>query len=426
MHLQALRQLARGSLSLSRCLYSSCTALPRLRSEIGKQLDDIRAAGTFKEERVITSKQDNLINVEGSQQQVLNFCANNYLGLSSHPAVIQAGIEALQSHANGMSSVRFICGTNDMHINLEQLISQFHSRDDTILYASCFDANAGIFEVLLQSEDAIFSDELNHASIIDGVRLCKANKYRYKHNDMSDLENQLKENQKLRPENRRLIVTDGVFSMDGNVCKLREMCDLADEYNAITLVDECHATGFLGNTGRGTEEYLGVSGRVTLINSTLGKALGGAAGGYTTGPQEVITLLRQKSRPYLFSNALPPPVVGSAIKVFEMLMNESSYAGKVFKNTTKFRTAMTEAGFNLAGDPAHPICPVMLGDEKLAHTFADMMLEQGIYVIGFSYPVVPLGKARIRVQISACHTDQDIDRAIDAFISVGRKLNVIQ
>ncbi|KAF6024672.1 GCAT [Bugula neritina] len=340
------------TVSFSRChpalRYSAGAALPKLRSELSKQLEEIEAAGTFKHERVITSKQSNLIYVKGRDDPVLNFCANNYLGLSSHPEVVQAGIDSLKSHASGMSSVRFICGTNDQHIELEQLIAQFHDRDDSILYASCFDANAGIFEALLHQDDAIFSDELNHASIIDGIRLCKAHKYRYKHSDMSDLEEKLKDNHSKHPDNRRLIVTDGVFSMDGNVCKLREICDLADEYNALTLIDECHATGFFGKTGRGTEEFLDQCGRVTVINSTLGKALGGAAGGYTTGPQELVTLLRQKSRPYLFSNALPPPVVGAAIKVFQLLMNESSYANIVYENTTKFRTEMTKAGFTVA------------------------------------------------------------------------------
>lgn len=362
------------------------------------------------------------INVEGRMQKVLNFCANNYLGLSSHPAVIEAGKRALDEYGAGLSSVRFICGTQDIHKDLERKIAKFHGREDAILYASCFDANAGIFEVLLTPDDAVLSDELNHASIIDGIRLCKAQKYRYKHRDMADLESKLKEShQKAR---QRLIVTDGVFSMDGNVAPLRDICDLAEKYDALVFVDECHATGFFGKTGRGTEEYFGITGRVDIINSTLGKALGGAAGGYTTCKRDLVDLLRQRSRPYLFSNSLPPPVVQCASKVFDILLESSELTEKVARNTERFRSKMKAAGFTISGDQ-HPISPVMLGDARLAATFADEMLDRGIYVVGFSYPVVPKGKARIRVQISAAHSAQDIDTTVDAFVSVGKKLKVV-
>nr|KAG5709135.1 hypothetical protein BaRGS_028591 [Batillaria attramentaria] len=363
-----------------------------------------------------------MIQVEGQTATILNFCANNYLGLSSHPAVIEAGKKALDTHGAGLSSVRFICGTQDIHKELEEKIARFHGREDTILYISCFDANAGIFEVLLSPEDAVISDELNHASIIDGIRLCKAHRLRYKHRDMADLESHLKNSQNLR---QRLIATDGVFSMDGNVAPLNEICALADKYNALVFIDECHATGFFGKTGRGTEEYWGLDGKVDIINSTLGKALGGAAGGYTTGPKQLIDLLRQRSRPYLFSNTLPPPVVACASKAFDLVMENPDLPKKVVSNTKRFRSRMTDAGFTVAGDPEHAICPVMLGDARLASQFADKMLELGIYVIGFSYPVVPKGKARIRVQISASHSEQEIDRAVDAFIKIGRELSVI-
>ncbi|KAF4528681.1 hypothetical protein B566_EDAN016574, partial [Ephemera danica] len=364
-----------------------------LRSILQEQLDGIKTAGTWKAERIITSKQDVSITVHGSNNKILNFCANNYLGLSSHPAVVEAGKQALDKYGAGLSSVRFICGTQDIHKDLEQQISKFHGREDTILYASCFDANAGVFEALLGPEDAVLSDELNHASIIDGIRLCKAQKYRYKHRDLADLETHLKSASGAR---MKLIVTDGVFSMDGNVAPLRDLCDLADKYNALTFIDECHATGFFGETGRGTEEFFGINGRVDIINSTLGKALGGAAGGYTTGPKELVDLLRQSS----------------------------DLCKKVAAGTKRFRSAMTKAGFIIAGEQ-HPICPVMLGDAKLASQFADKMLGEGIYVVGFSFPVVPRGKARIRVQISAAHTDSDIDRAVEAFIRIGRELGVV-
>ncbi|XP_005099525.1 2-amino-3-ketobutyrate coenzyme A ligase, mitochondrial isoform X1 [Aplysia californica] len=397
-------------------------SLAETRKLLDKELQGIREAGTFKSERVITSSQGPSILVDGSQGDILNFCANNYLGLSNHPAVVEAGKKALDSHGAGLSSVRFICGTQDIHKDLEEKIAKFHGKEDAILYISCFDANAGIFEVLMSPEDAIISDELNHASIIDGIRLSKAQRLRYKHRDLADLESHLIATKDCR---QRLIVTDGVFSMDGNVAPLTDICDLADKHNAMVFIDECHSTGFFGPTGRGTEEYFGLDGRVDIINSTLGKALGGAAGGYTAGPKQLVDLLRQRSRPYLFSNTLPPPVVATASKALDLVMENTDLPKKVLTNTTRFRTRMNDAGFTLSGDPEHPICPVMLGDARLASQFADQMLERGIYVIGFSFPVVPKGKARIRVQISASHTEQDIDRAVDAFIDIGRKLNVI-
>ncbi|KAK3103890.1 hypothetical protein FSP39_022684 [Pinctada imbricata] len=403
-------------------LRANTASIAQVKENLEHELKGIKEAGTWKGERIITSKQGPTIHVQGRTNDILNFCANNYLGLSSHPEVIEAGKKALDTHGAGLSSVRFICGTHDLHKELEEKIAKFHGKEDSILYASCFDANAGIFEVLLGPEDAIISDELNHASIIDGIRLCKAKRLRYKHRDMADLEAQLKEGQSC---NKRLIATDGVFSMDGNVAPLPEICDLADKYGAMTFIDECHGTGFFGPTGRGTDEHFGVSHRIDIVNSTLGKALGGAAGGYTAGPQQLVDLLRQRSRPYLFSNALPPPVVACASKAFDLIMANSDLPKKVLTNTKLFRSRMTEAGFNLAGDPEHPICPVMLGDARLANVFADEMLERGIYVIGFSYPVVPKGKARIRVQLSAAHSEQEINRAVDAFIEIGRKLKVI-
>lgn len=385
------------------------------------QISDIKQAGTWKDERVISTKQASEIGVQGRSDKLLNFCANNYLGLSSHSEVIQAAKDALDKYGNGLSSVRFICGTQDIHKELEEKISRFHEREDAILYPCCFDANTGFFEVLLGPDDAVLSDELNHASIIDGIRLCKAKKFKYKNKDMADLEEKLKEADGAR---LKLIATDGVFSMDGKVAPLNEICDLADKYGALTLIDECHATGFLGKTGRGTEDYLNCKGRVDIINSTLGKALGGGAGGYTTGPKQVIQMLRQKSRPYLFSNALPPPVVGGASKVFDLLMNGSDLIKKVTQNTNLFRTRMKAAGFNIIGDE-HPITPVMLGDARLAVEFADEMLERGIYVIGFTFPVVPKGEARIRVQISAAHSTEEIERCIEAFVDVGKRKGVI-
>ncbi|XP_064419406.1 2-amino-3-ketobutyrate coenzyme A ligase, mitochondrial [Latimeria chalumnae] len=420
--------LRRGAMSLLRSPLQSGQTSSRGVSALGEvqqllqgELEGIREAGTWKNERVITSKQGPHIHVAGTQGGILNFCANNYLGLASHPEVIRSGMEALQSYGAGLSSVRFICGTQDIHKNLEKKIASFHQREDAILYASCFDANAGIFEVLLSPEDAILSDELNHASIIDGIRLCKANKYRYKHLDLSDLEAKLKDAQKHR---LRLIATDGVFSMDGDVAPLREICDLADRYGALVFIDECHATGFLGPNGRGTDELLGVMDRVHIVNSTLGKALGGAAGGYTTGPKLLVDLLRQRSRPYLFSNTLPPPVVACAAKALDLLTQSNAIAQSMAAKTKRFRSQMTTMGFTISGHD-HPICPVMLGDARLASQIADDMLSKGIYVIGFSYPVVPKGKARIRVQISAAHSDQDIDRCVEAFMDVGRKYGVI-
>ncbi|KAL4224771.1 hypothetical protein ACF0H5_015468 [Mactra antiquata] len=395
----------------------------KMQENLQKELNDIQDAGTFKHERVIISPQGPQINVDGSKGGILNFCANNYLGLSSHPAVIEAGKKALDTHGAGLSSVRFICGTMDIHKELEEKLAKFHGKEDAILYMSCFDANAGLFEVLLTQEDAVLSDELNHASIIDGIRLCKAKRYRYKHKNMTELEDQLKDAQSCR---RRLIATDGVFSMDGNVAPLKDICNLAEKYDAMVFVDECHATGFFGATGRGTEEYFNLDNKVDIINSTLGKAVGGAAGGYTAGPKELVTLLRQRARPYLFSNSLPPPVVACASKSLDLIMENTDLPNKVLSNTERFRSKMEDAGFNLAGDRQHPICPVMLGDAKLASQFADKMLDIGIYVIGFSYPVVPKGKARIRVQISAAHSEADIDRAVDAFVSIGRELKVIK
>ncbi|XP_038124162.1 2-amino-3-ketobutyrate coenzyme A ligase, mitochondrial [Cyprinodon tularosa] len=402
-------------------LKRSYAAVAEAKAVLEHELDTIRAAGTWKAERIITSKQGAQIDVEGSRGSILNFCANNYLGLSSHPEVMQAGIDALKTHGAGLSSVRFICGTQDLHKNLEQKLAEFHEREDCILYASCFDANAGLFEVLLGPDDAVLSDELNHASIIDGIRLCRAKRLRYKHMDLNDLEDKLKEAQSSR---MRLVVTDGVFSMDGDVAPLQGICDLAEKYGAMVFIDECHATGFLGPRGRGTDELLGVMDRVQIVNSTLGKALGGAAGGYTVGPKPLIDLLRQRSRPYLFSNALPPPVVGCATRAVELLLASSEIAQSMTAKTMRFRNKMTQAGFTIAGS-SHPICPVMLGDARLASLMADDMLKHGIYVIGFSYPVVPKGKARIRVQISAAHTDDDIDRCVDAFIQTGRKHRVI-
>ncbi|XP_021342463.1 2-amino-3-ketobutyrate coenzyme A ligase, mitochondrial-like [Mizuhopecten yessoensis] len=397
-------------------------AVAEARKILDKELDGIREAGTWKAERVIVTKQAPSIRVEGQTSNILNFCANNYLGLSSHPEVIEAGKRALDSHGSGVSSTRFICGTIDLHIELERKIARFHGREDAILYASCFDANAGIFEVLLGPDDAVISDELNHASIIDGIRLCKARRMRYKHRDMGDLEAQLQDASSSR---MKLVVTDGVFSMDGNVTPLPEICELANKYDAMVFIDECHGTGLFGPTGRGTEEFFGIEGCADIINSTLGKALGGAAGGYTAGPQQLVTLLRQRSRPYLFSNALPPAVVACASKALDLIVADDNLTKKVQSNTKRFRTRMEDAGFTVGGDPAHPICPVMLGDARLASKFADQMLERGIYVIGFSFPVVPKGKARIRVQLSAAHTEQEVDRAVDAFIEIGRQLNVI-
>jgi len=360
--------------------------------------------------------------VTESTKPVLNFCANNYLGLSDDPAVVAAAKAALDSHGFGLSSVRFICGTQDIHKQLEKKIAEFHGKEDAILYASCFDANAGIFEALLREpEDAIISDELNHASIIDGIRLCKAERFRYTHLSMTDLEEKLKSASSKR---LKLVATDGVFSMDGDIAPLNEICDLADKHGAMVFVDECHATGFIGKTGRGTPEHCGVMDRVDIINSTLGKALGGGNGGYTTGPKHIIDVLRQRSRPYLFSNSVPPPIVGASLAVFDRLTKDSSLCQVLSKNTQHFRSRMQEAGFTLGG-VEHPIVPIMLGDARLAAEIAEDMLQRGIYVIGFSYPVVPKGKARIRVQLSAAHSSADVDRCVDAFIEVGKARRII-
>ena len=389
---------------------------------VAKQLEDIKASGTYKYERIITSKQFSEIEVEGTDGKVINFCANNYLGLANSPVLIEAAKKALDTHGLGLASVRFICGTTDLHKELESKIAKFHGFADCILYTSCFDANGGFFECLFNAEDAVISDELNHASIIDGIRLCKAERLRYLHMNMTDLEEKLKSCQNKR---HRVIVTDGVFSMDGDVAPLKEICDLADKYNALVWIDESHSAGHFGATGRGTPEYTGTQGRIDFLTSTLGKAMGGGSGGYTCASKEVIALLRNKSRPYLFSNTLPPALVGAGIATFDMLMNSSELPERVRENTHYFRDRMTAAGFTLAGDYDHPIAPIMLGDAALACKFADMMLKKGIYVIGFSYPVVPKGKARIRVQISAAHTKEHIDKAVAAFIEIGTELGVI-
>lgn len=394
----------------------------KVKEHLQKEIAQIKEEGLYKEERIITSAQDASIKI-ATGEEVLNFCANNYLGLSSHPDVIQAAKDVMDTHGFGMSSVRFICGTQDIHKKLEKDIAEFYGTEDTILYAAAFDANGGVFEPLLTAEDAIISDSLNHASIIDGVRLCKAKRYRYQNNDMADLEKQLKQAQ-ADGARFKIIVTDGVFSMDGLVAPLDKICDLADEYDTLVMVDECHAAGFIGATGRGTLEDKNVMGRVDIITGTLGKALGGAMGGYTTAKKEIIDLLRQRSRPYLFSNSLAPAIVGASIKVFDMLKNDSSLRDRLEKNTAYFKKGMKDAGFDIVdGDSA--IVPVMLYDAKLAQEMANLLLEQGIYVIGFFYPVVPKGKARIRVQLSAAHTQEHLDRAISSFISVGKQLKIV-
>jgi glycine C-acetyltransferase len=393
----------------------------KIQKHLLSELQTIEDNGIFKRERIITSPQGSEITVNG--ETVLNFCANNYLGLSSHPEVIQAAKDAMDTHGFGMSSVRFICGTQDIHKTLEKKISNFYGTEDTILYAAAFDANGGVFEPLLNENDAIISDSLNHASIIDGVRLCKAARYRYENSNMEDLEQQLiKANQ--AGARFKLIVTDGVFSMDGVVAPLDKICDLADKYDAMVMVDECHAAGFIGATGKGTLEAKGVLGRVDIITGTLGKALGGAMGGYTTAKKEIIELLRQRSRPYLFSNSLAPSIVGASIKVFELLEKDTTLRDKLEWNTNYFKEGMKKAGFDIVdGDSA--IVPVMLYDAKLAQTMANELLKEGIYVIGFFFPVVPKEKARIRVQLSASHTQKHLDKAIMAFIKVGTNLNVI-
>lgn len=386
------------------------------------QIDAAKADGLYKNERVITSQQQADISVSDGSQ-VVNFCANNYLGLANHPDLIDAAKAGLEDHGFGMASVRFICGTQDIHKALEEKISRFLGTEDTILYPSCFDANGGLFETLLGPEDAIISDALNHASIIDGVRLCKAKRYRYANNDMAALEAQL---QQADADGARykLIATDGVFSMDGVIADLASVCDLADKYNALVMVDDCHATGFLGDNGRGSHEYCDVVGRIDIITGTLGKALGGASGGYTAGKKEIVEWLRQRSRPYLFSNSVAPPIVAASLKVFEMMEQGKALRDQLWRNAAHFRQRMEEAGFTLAGKD-HPIIPVMLGDARLAAEMADKMLAKGIYVVGFSYPVVPKGQARIRTQMSAGHTLEHVDRAVDAFIEVGREMGVI-
>ncbi|MDA9284013.1 glycine C-acetyltransferase [Flavobacteriaceae bacterium] len=393
-----------------------------IKEHLQKEIQDIKDNGLFKTERIITSPQGAEITIN-TGETVLNFCSNNYLGLSSHPEVVQAAKDAMDTHGFGMSSVRFICGTQDIHKKLESKIADFYGTQDTILYAAAFDANGGVFEPLLGKEDAIISDSLNHASIIDGVRLCKAARYRYANNNMQELEQRLIEANE-NGARFKIIVTDGVFSMDGVVASLDKICDLADAYDALVMIDECHATGFIGETGRGTLEDKGVMGRIDIITGTLGKAMGGAMGGYTTGKKEVIELLRQRSRPYLFSNSLAPAIVGASIKVFEMLESDTTLRDTLENNTNYFKKAMKEAGFDIVdGDSA--IVPVMLYDAKLSQTMANMLLEEGIYVIGFFYPVVPKDKARIRVQLSAAHTKAHLDKAIQGFIKVGKKLDVI-
>lgn len=391
-----------------------------LKPFLQKELNDIKEAGLYKDERIITSPQGaEIITADG--RTVLNFCANNYLGLSAHPKVIEAAKKTIDTHGFGLSSVRFICGTQDIHKILEKKISDFLGMEDTILYAAAFDANGGVFEPLLGPESAIVSDSLNHASIIDGVRLCKAQRFRYQHNDMDDLEVKLKE---ASTASQRIIVTDGVFSMDGTIAQLDKICDLADKYQALVMSDECHATGFIGKTGRGVHEYRNVMDRIDIITGTLGKALGGASGGFTSGKKEIIDLLRQRSRPYLFSNTLAPAIVGASIAVLDLLTESTSLRDKLEENTKYFRSEMTGAGFDIKpGD--HPIVPIMLYDAVLSQQFASRLLEEGIYVIGFYYPVVPKGQARIRVQVSAVHEKVHLDKAIKAFTKIGKDLGVI-
>jgi len=396
--------------------YMNENLVKRLQTEI----EEIKNSGLYKTERVITSPQGAEITVNG--RQVLNFCANNYLGLSSHPKTLEAAKSYIDSHGYGMSSVRFICGTQDIHKELERKLAEFLGTEDTILYAAAFDANGGVFEPLFNEQDAIISDALNHASIIDGVRLCKAQRYRYEHNNMEDLEAKLKETAGLRS---RIIVTDGAFSMDGTIAQLDRICDLADQYDAIVMIDECHASGFLGKTGRGTHEYRGVMGRIDIITGTLGKALGGASGGFTSGRKEIIDILRQRSRPYLFSNTLAPSITGASIAVLDLLSSSTELRDKLEANTKFFRSEMTAAGFDIKPGE-HPIVPIMLYDSVLAARFADALLNEGIYVIGFFFPVVPKGQARIRVQLSAGHEKAHLERAIAAFTKVGRELGVIK
>ena len=393
----------------------------KIKTHLEKELADIKEAGLYKNERIITSAQGAEIAVS-TGEEVLNFCANNYLGLSNHPALVEAAKKALDSHGYGMSSVRFICGTQDLHKELEHEIARFHGTEDTILYAACFDANGGVFEPLLTAEDAIISDSLNHASIIDGVRLCKAQRYRYKNADMEDLEQQLKTAQAQR---FRIIVTDGVFSMDGNVAPMDKIVELAEKYDALVMVDECHSAGVVGETGRGVTELFDIRGKVDIITGTLGKAFGGAIGGYTTGRTEIIDMLRQRSRPYLFSNSLPPSIVNAGIKMFRMMGETNELQDKLHHNTEYFYQQMSAAGFDLKPTKS-AIVPIMLYDAKLSQDFATCLLEEGIYVIGFYYPVVPKGEARIRVQLSAAHEKEHLDKAVAAFVKVGKELNVLK
>ncbi|OWR50321.1 2-amino-3-ketobutyrate coenzyme A ligase [Danaus plexippus] len=392
----------------------------KLREVLEDRLQEIKRAKTWKHERILTSPQDTKVKVQGAEGEFLNFCANNYLGLSNHPEVVEAAREALSKYGAGLSSVRFICGTQTIHKELERRLAKFHGREDAILYISCFDANAGLFETMLTPEDAVFSDALNHASIIDGIRLCKAQKFRYPHRDLKELEHLLAHSE----ARLKLIVTDGVFSMDGTVAPIKGLRDLADKYRALLAIDDSHATGFFGETGRGTEEYCGVLGAADIICSTLGKAVSGAAGGYTTGPKELITLLRNVSRPYLFSNSPPPPVVAASMKSLELVENSSDLRRRLRENTRQFREGLKSVGLAVAGDE-HPICPVMVGDAALAVDLAAGMLERGIYVVAFSYPVVPRGGARVRVQLSAAHTRDDVTRAIDAFKHVAQNIGII-
>jgi glycine C-acetyltransferase len=390
--------------------------------QINTQLDQVKAEGLYKSERIITSAQKAAVTVSGGEE-VLNFCANNYLGLANHPDLIQAAKDGMDEHGFGMASVRFICGTQDAHKALEQKLSEFLGKEDTILYTSCFDANAGLFETILGKEDAIISDALNHASIIDGVRLCKAMRFRYANNDMQELEQQLIDADKAGARHK-LIVTDGVFSMDGVVANLPAICDLADKYNALVMVDDSHAVGFMGENGRGTHEYHNVIDRIDIITGTLGKAMGGASGGYTSGKKEVIDWLRQRSRPYLFSNSVAPAIVSASLRVLDLLKESGELRDRLWENSAHFRTRMQEAGFTLGGAD-HAIIPIMLGDAKVAAEFAERALDKGIYVIGFSFPVVPKGQARIRTQMSAAHSREQLDRAIDVFIEVGKEMGII-
>lgn len=402
--------------------FANYTKASNLMSDICKsQVSDIRAAGTYKNEKYISTPQEMEVVVDG--KKMLNFCANNYLGLSNHPELINAAKSIMDTRGYGMSSVRFICGTQDLHKNLEKSISNFHNMEDTILYSSCFDANAGFFETILTDQDAVISDSLNHASIIDGIRLCKAKRLRYKHMDINDLEENLKSVQHMR---MKLIVTDGVFSMDGDIAPLDKIVALAEKYNANIFVDECHASGFIGKTGRGTPELFGVEDKIDIITSTLGKALGGGSGGYTTARKEIVELLRNKSRPYLFSNSLVPSICAASMKVFEILSNSPHLVKKLNDNTRQFRTSMKKLGFEISGHDDCPIAPVMLKDEKFSGAFGERMAEEGIFVVAFSYPVVPKGQARIRVQLSSSHTKEQIDMAVNAFAKLGREFNVIK